>query len=90
MNLLHGIGVVVLGSLLIGCGGDDDGDGGGSGTNYTLEELAAGACDSQGEESSEQSSECDAYVECAQQQCVPEYEMCLGANYRSGDVSGAV
>lgn len=66
------------------------GGGGNSGsgsTNYTAEELASGACEQQ---QGEESGDCDAYVECAQEQCQSEYEMCLGSGYRSGNFSGAV
>lgn len=66
-------------------GGSGNGSSGNDSTNYTAQELAAGAC-----EQGESDPDCDIqpYVDCMLDACSTQYETCLGANYMAGDFSG--
>jgi hypothetical protein len=65
--------------------GGSESSGGGGSTNYTAQELAAGAC-----EQEDQSADCDIqpYIQCALDECGSEYQTCLGDDFMSGNFSG--
>jgi hypothetical protein len=76
---------LTLGALS-GCGDDED-DGGGS-SKFTAAEIAGGACEREAAGTTESDCDYGPYVECQEMACAAQYEMCLGANYKSGDFSG--
>ncbi len=82
------LGLSLLSVCFAACGDDSGGDGGSSdkSSNLSAEELAAGGCNE--DMGMDDSSECDAYIECAADSCQAEYRECLGEDYESGDFSG--
>lgn len=82
-----GTGTAGAAGATSGGGGATSGGGGAAGASTTGGGAGAPAsCDplSQGQNS------CKAYTDCAQAKCDAKYQVCLGANYKSGDFTGGV
>jgi hypothetical protein len=73
-------------AVFTGCGGDDD-EGGGS--KPSAAQLASGeGCADQGGTGAPADCDTSSYAECIENQCSTQYQACLGAGYKSGDLSG--
>jgi hypothetical protein len=85
-KLVLGLLVSSVASLFTGCGSDDDK---GSGSKPSAAQLASGeGCADQSGMGAASDCDTSSYANCLETQCSAQYQGCLGAGYKSGDLSG--